>query len=108
MQRGCVVEDVSCPVTKNCTVSGCNITNHTGCYVKPAGTCGFPVGLVAGLAAGVIGGICAAAVIGALMLGGGAAYAFTAAGGPGLGATINNNPLFAAAGESGNNPLSKA
>jgi len=75
--------------------------------VKKAGTCGFPVGLVAGLAAGVIAGICAAAVIGALMLGGGAAYAFTAASGPGLEATISNNPLFAAAGESGNNPLNR-
>jgi len=75
--------------------------------VKKAGTCGFPVGLVAGLAAGVIGGICAAAVIGAVLLGGGAAYAFAASGGAPLGAVVSNNPLFAPAGEGGFNPLNK-
>jgi hypothetical protein len=100
-----LILDIVCPITKNCTVSGCNITNNTGCYVKEAGTCGFPVGLVAGLAAAVIGGIAAAAVCGALLLGGGAAYAFTAASGAPLGATVVNNPLFTPGGAAGANPL---
>jgi len=105
--RGCLILDIVCAITKNCTISGCNITNNTGCYVKPAGVCGFPVGLVAGLAAGVIAGIAAAAVIGALMLGGGAAYAFTAAGAAPIGATVINNPLFTPGGAGGANPLAK-
>jgi len=76
--------------------------------VKDAGTCGFPVGIVAGIAAGAVAGICVAAVAGALLLGGGAAYAYANGAGAGLGATVANNPLYAPVGMSGTNPLHRA
>jgi len=101
------VLDVVCPTTDNCTLAGCNKTNRKGCYVKSAGTCGFPVGLVAGLAAGVVGGIVAAAVAGALLLGGGAAYAYSQGAGSGIGAGVQNNPLYQKDGEAGTNPLNR-
>lgn len=74
-QTGCTEVDIACPVTDNCTISGCNVTDDLGCYVQSAGVCGFPIGAVAGITAGVIAGIVLAAVIGVLFVGGGAAYA---------------------------------
>jgi len=79
-----------------------------GCYTESAGDCGAGIGaLVGGLVAGVIAGIVIAAIAGALMLGGGAAYAFSQGAGSGLGATVSNNPLYQAEGESGTNPLNR-
>jgi len=75
--------------------------------VSPAGTCGFPTGLVAGLAAGVVAGIVVAAVCGALLFAGGTAYAFTAGPGAGLGTVVAHNPLYVAEGACGVNPLNK-
>jgi len=105
---GCQILDVVCPTTDNCTISGCNETKNKGCYVKDAGTCGFPVGIVAGIAAGAVAGIVVAAVAGAALLGGGAAYAYTSGAGAGLGATVANNPLYSPLGMAGTNPLHKA
>jgi hypothetical protein len=106
-EQGCLILDVVCPNTDNCTISGCNTTKNKGCYVKEAGTCGFPVGIVAGIAGAVVGGIVVAAVAGALLVGGGAAYAFTAGPAAGVGATAVNNPLYSSAGFGGSNPLNK-
>jgi len=61
--------------------------------------------LTAGIAAGVIAGIVVAAVAGALIAGGGAAYAFTQGAGAGLGAVVAQSPLYTPAGNSGYNPL---
>jgi len=58
-----------------------------------------------GLAAGVVTGICLAAVAGALIAGGGTAYAYSQGAGSGLGATVANNPLYQSSGECGTNPL---
>jgi len=64
-----------------------------------------PVGLVAGLAAGVVAGIAVAAVAGALLLGGGAAFAYAQGAGATLGAAVSNNPIYQQDGSSGYNPL---
>jgi hypothetical protein len=52
-------------------------------------------------------GIIVAAIIGAFLFSGGAAYAFTQAGGPGIGAGVENNPIYQPGGNQGHNPLFK-
>jgi len=64
-------------------------------------------GAAIGLAAGVVTGICLAAVAGAMLVGGGTAYAFNAGAGSSMGATVANNPLYESCGAAGTNPLHK-
>jgi hypothetical protein len=118
---GCLTLDVICETDEddNCTIAYCNSNDTSrkngrrrklGCYQESAGDCGGGIGgaVIGGLVAGVIAGIVVAAIAGALLLGGGAAYAFSQGAGSGLGAAVHNNPLYECDGEAGTNPLNKA
>jgi len=96
----------------NCTVPACNGSCYEQyiCYTPPATSVEeFPTTVVLSSALGgaAIAGIVIAAAVLAAGVGGGAAVAIAGAAGAGGVVTVSSNPVYRAAGTSGNNPLNQ-